>query len=208
MSGLIRQHTLNDKDVLDRRRVQELFLEAAQRFSQISGHAIGDNQLRRTNFKMNAWLEMWAREARNLQFATPGHGFVVSDCILEIVHDDSYLEATLSWSLDVDPVGDSTKMIIAWPVLNGQMVSGAEDFAMCPQLIAYQTPIAANPAPDPSNSAHETAGSSINGNYNISLGNRGTVFLANGRSQAALLVFSIGNFLVKKSILSVVKVLR
>lgn len=209
MNGSIRQHFLTQGDALDFRRVEELFLEAARRFNGIGGHAIGNKQFRRDAWNLFTWEEYLSKEARDLEFTIPEHGLIVSNCLLEVVHDDGFLEAELSWSLDVQPNGGADpKAIFAWPVLGGQALYQGEDMAMCSQLVQHVTPVAGVPAVDPTDSSNEDAPQVIDDTLKITLGNSCAVALQNGRSHAGLALLSIGRFTVQKSTLAVRKVLR
>lgn len=210
MTGLIRSHILSVGDALNRRLLEELYLEAAKRCSEVGGHAIGDRAFTRADFDLFTWEEYYGQFETGMRFRLPEHGYISAGSLKEIVHDDSYFEAVLHWTLDVQPRGgdDGSKLVVAWPVVDGQAVWGAHDLAMCDQLISYalQTPAAA--AIDPADPDNEEGGDSISSQHNLTLGNSGIVTGLNGRSQVGMVIHSIGGFSIRKATMHLRKVTR
>ena len=234
MTGVIRQHVLSVNDALDRRKVTELFLEMAKRLSAIDGHAIRGTQLRRGNFKIDAWEEYQSDLDWGINFLTPEMGYVVPATSYDFVLDDSYVEANVTWSIQATP-GDeqASNMLMAIPVVDGVGVYGAEDWLEVDQLLNYDVLTAfGNAAIDPTEQNYVggvsfqdavaddayswalDAGTtfSLSGGDNVdgvmSLGNSGHVVALNGRSRVGIVVFSIGKFKVTKATMLLRKVLR
>lgn len=207
MSGLIREHRLLAGDVLDRRRLRESFFEMAQRLNMIQAQSLADNHLTREDFELNSWVEMLNSHAEDINFVTPDYGYIVADSLVEVIHDDSYFEAKLSWSLDVNITnGAASNLMYAYPIVDGIPAYHLMDFLMADQLVSY-TFVAGNPAVVPEDVTPNDA-YTFDTTYRTCLGNHGNVVGLNGRSHVGIMVGSIGKFGVKKSDILVKKVLR
>lgn len=206
MTGLIRKDQLLNGDALDRRRIWESFMEAAERLSEISSFAIGDGILGRENFELNSWIEMYTSHSQSQNFVAPDYGSVVSDSMIEVVHDDSFFEGRICWAIDLRP-GDAGKLAFAYPVVDGIPIYGALDFMMVDQLIEYIYIYGAT-AVDPDNEVTQAASASFVNTYNSSLGGEAHVQGLNGRSSVVIMVRSIGEFVINKCDISLKKVLR
>lgn len=209
MTGVLRRHFLSDGDALDRRRLEELFLEAAARYASVSNRAIGNGQFKREDFTLATWEEMLGNLAVDIQFITPDHGFLIPDSLAEVVHDDGTLEAKVAWGVEVDPQAGGN-LIAMWPVLNGVPVWGGLDFNSVDQLNTYVGVVPATPAVDPDNPdslGGPPTGSDF-GTFNFGLGNEATVVVSNGRSSLGIAVFSIGEFKITRCAWTLRKVNR
>lgn len=208
MIGVLRRHFLNPGAALDRRRLEELFLEAARRYANVPNRAVGNGQFKRSDFSLATWEEMFGNLAVNIQFVTPDHGFLIPDSLAEVVHDDGALEAKVTWGIEVDPQTGGN-LIAAWPVLNGVPVWGGYDFNSVDQLMAY-VGVIVGPAVDPSNPGTEGApptGSDFR-TANFGMGNEAVVVVRNGRSALGIAVFSIGKFKITRCAWTLRKVNR
>lgn len=207
MSGLIRKHRLLTGDVLDRRRLRECFFEVAQRLSMIPSHALADEHLTREDFDLHAWVEMLVSHSENIGFITPNYGYVVADSMLEVVHDDSYFEAKLAWSIDVNiSDGAASNLLYAFPVIDGVGAYHLMDFLMADQLVSY-TFVAGTTAVIPEDGTPQDA-YTFDTVYRTNLGNHGNVVGLNGHSHVGIMVGSIGKFKIQKCDIVIKKVLR
>lgn len=207
MSGIIRQHRLQEGNALDRRRLEELFFEARQRFAQITHWSIGDDVLTRQSFDDHAWEEYRFTAVLNGNYRIPTHGHLISGCFLQVNHAEEYYEGQLHWSINVHPLTAACKRIVAWPVCNGNLLVGGHDSVECEQAIKYDSQDPADPAIDPS-TATELAASSIDNTYDFCLGGTASFSGVAAASTLGVLVMGVGHFQVDKACIGHRKVLR
>ena len=201
MNGLIRPHQLSEGDSLHRRRLVENYLDAAQRLNAPNGWALGDKSLRREDFPAHVWLELFPSHAEGMEFDVRRYGFVVPESLIEIDCKDSWFEGRYSWTLAIRPEGvHASKVVWAYPVVNGQSVFGGMDYGQVDQLIEYAQAsiVIGGPAMDPSLPANETSLSEFEVDLQVSLGNTCTVTGESGRSVVGLMVVAIGGFTITK----------
>jgi hypothetical protein len=208
MTGLVRPHFLSSGDALDRRRVQELFLYAANLLNELSGTGIKNAQFTRTNFNMDTWEEYQSDYDTNMRFITPEMGYALPAAALDVQCDDSFFDGMLSWSIAVE-VGSAlaSNMVMAIPTLCGIPLYGGEDWQEVDQLISYTLGDPADPAINPDEIEGDDA-SSMDASYGLSLGNSVGFTGLNGRGRAGILIYSLGKFKVKACSITCRKVLR
>lgn len=199
--GLIRPHVLAASDPLDRRRVEELFLWSAKRFTEVAGYYIANKQIDRTFFDLDTWEEYQTTYQDEIIYLTPHFGHQAPGTGLEITNDDSYFEGELSWSCKVQVDSADCFMVMGWPVVDGQGVFGGEDWAEVDQRFKYtagDTSLPDEPV---------TAVAFTNAGY-MTLGNTCGVTGVNGRSYSGVLIASIGRCKILSAQLNLRKSLR
>ena len=199
MSGRIRQHRLLPNDPLDRRRMEEMYLEAARRFSQVEGFYLGDGQLRRAGFNLDSWEEMQASFQTSIQYKVPEMGHQLPGTGNDVINDDPYFEAKLYWAAEVTVGSNSSSMVMGWPTVDGQAVWAGEDYAVADQVL--NTVLSGG-------AIVTSAGTPLTNGVTLTISNECVVKGLNGRSYLGVLVHSIGKFKITKARVNLRKVLR
>ena len=131
----IRKHFLNSGDSLDRRRLEEDFLQAARSMNDLRDYSIARKSIRRRNFNSSSWMQfIWNLDERRDNFHYIGMRRLISSVCVDITFPD-YTEVVVDWSCNVHtlnnspPYGTATdaKIIILCPSLNGVMYWGGSD---------------------------------------------------------------------------------
>jgi hypothetical protein len=187
----IRKHTLTSGDALDRRRIVELFMEAAKRFTSVHRDAIRNKQFGREHFDLDAWEEYQSNYQLNIKYVVPKHGHQAPGSGLVVLNDDSYFEANVSWSALIKVNSTASFRVLGWPVTDGQGLWSAESWAEVDQLFKYDNIF---PSPEWDETIVNTA--FTNDGY-LTLGGSCNVQGINGRSYFGVLFASIGKFSVE-----------
>lgn len=129
LSGAARIHRLASGGALNRRMLNELFLQASRRAAQIHGGNIADKQLDRDSFFQHTFEEYYFDYAHdkfyNLQVEGPSPYPLVG---LEFAVDDHFTTAEVAWSVECQPMNDECTMVIGWPVIDGQALYSGMDY--------------------------------------------------------------------------------
>ena len=204
MNGPIRPHRLNEGDALNRRRIEENFLFLSQRINSPDGTMLGDRALGRADFETHTWSEFFCSHAQGMNFSAKEHRYLVSDSLKYVEINDGSFEGRFTWSMDVELKGDG-HFIMAYPVVDGQPVYGGADIFMMDTLFYCDgdetdnfIPGAAALEPSTIEKAASIGGILILIYNRATLGGVCTVVGGNGRYPIGLMVFSIGDFRVKK----------
>jgi len=193
VSGVIKQHVLANDGALDRRRLEELFFEAAKRVTEISGINIGNNQFGRENFHLTSFEEYDTNFEVETSYINPLHSHQLPGTDLLVSNDDSFYEAEMAWSIHAIAEGDSSQILMGWPVVDGKALWSAEDWSQYGrELVGNGDPLS-NPFDD------SIAGAGFDEDDLVCLGNTCNLVGQNGHSFLGVLLFSIGQFRVTKS---------
>ena len=131
----IRRHFLNAGASLDRRRLEEDFLQAAQEMNDLRDYSIARKSIRRRNTKSSSWMQfVWNDDDKRNNFHFVGMRRLIASVAVDITFPD-YTEVVVDWSCNVRtlnnsaPYGTTTdaKLIILCPSLNGVMYWGGSD---------------------------------------------------------------------------------
>lgn len=191
---MIRLYQLTSGAVLDRRIVEELFLEAASRVSNLTADAFGDKVITRANVLVNALDDFEFNRDHSLFYNLPDFPARIPASNVKYRVQDSFSQYTLGWSIEVQAKDQDGKFILGWPVVNGEAVWGLLDYRVAGQLLKYDTGGEVFPTPD-----DLVAGDSFNENSLLTLGTMGAVDGLNGVGDTSVMVMSLGNFQIKKS---------
>lgn len=203
-----RPYRLQVNDSLDRRRLEELFLWAAGRFAEINQWALGDAVFGRNMFDDHAWEEYRFTSGLVGAYRIPTHGHLIAGCFLRVNHSEEYYEGKIGWSISVTPKTSACKQITAWPVCGTALLVGGHDSVDCDQKVKYATPVAADPAPDPSNKSLDVAASAISDAYNFTLGGLASFSGVLSSSVVGVMTYGSGIYEVTKVAIGHRKVLR
>lgn len=187
---------------LDRRIIEELFLDAASRFSFIRKDAIGDGVLDRTKFELESFTALYYNYDYDIQYIVPDFAHVPpgSNIVLDI--KDSFFNVTVAWSLELIANSANCYFVAAWPVINGEAVWELMDFKQKGPLIPdYGTAL-----PDPFKDAQVSVGFSEDDE--ISMGMFGSCSGLSGRGDNVIMILGVGDWKIIKSSMSIVQVLR
>lgn len=131
----IRRHYLNSGDSLDRRRLEEDFLQVAQELNDLRDYSVARKSVRRRNFNSDSWMQfVWNLDERRNNKHYVGIKRNIAAIAVDISFPD-YTEVVVDWSCNVQtlnnhaPYGNSTnaKLIVLCPSLNGVMYWGGSD---------------------------------------------------------------------------------
>lgn len=190
---MIRMHQLVTGAALDRRLLEELFLEAARRASNITELSFGDAVLDRSNILVTALDDFEFNRESGLAYNLPDFPARIPGGNVKYRVQDSYAQYSLGWSVEVQSVTDG-KFILGWPVVNGEAVWGLLDYRGAGQIKKYNTEDDPFPEPDTA-----IAGDEFPDNSLLTLGTMGAVDGLNGVGDTSVMVLSLGNFKIKKS---------
>ena len=207
MTGLILDHKLLPGTALDRRRVEELYAQVAQRMSVLDHLSIGDNKIRRSQFRPDAWTELRFTSDDDLQFLPVEYGFVVAGGVVSVLDPDRIGAAAISWSMHA--VHDTnSRYLYVWPVYADQVLIGGFDAHSSSQQVRSTYLGAGNPPVDPTNTASLLDGELLSSSETASLG--GTGYYTGNLLQASvsLLCFGSGKFTVTRATVGQRRVLR
>tara|TARA_R110000824_G_scaffold81692_3_gene205229 strand:- start:162 stop:764 length:603 start_codon:yes stop_codon:yes gene_type:complete len=191
VSGIIRTHFIQANAALDRRRLEELSLEAANRMTHIFPSNMGLSQFPRDRWKGHTFEEFWYSSEHSITYEFPKMHHHVPGSNLELRNDDSTLHGRVVWSIAAKPDSASSLMILGYPVIDGEALWSAEDWAMVGTELKY--------GGSPSNPDDYVAGDMFTQNRKISLGGMTNFIATNGRSMTGVLLFSIGAWLITES---------
>lgn len=191
---MIRIHQLTTGAVLDRRILEELFLEAARRASNITELAFGDSVLTRENILVTALDDFEFNREHGLSYNLPDFPARIPAGNVKYRVQDSYAQYTLGWSVEVQAVDGEGKFILGWPVVNGEAVWGLLDYRGAGQVKKYNTEDVPYPEPDSA-----IAGDTFTEDSLLTLGTMGAVDGLSGVGDTSVMVMSLGNFQIKKS---------
>ncbi len=194
MSGIINMDFIQANASLDRRRLKELFLDATKRVTQVFPHNIGLNQFTRGRWEAATFEEMWYESESGINYRFPDSAHHVPGSNLELRNDDSYLPGRVVWSLHARS-STSSMMLTGWPVVDGEALWAAQDWAIRDSLLDHDQ---SDANPDLSSS-----GTPFSASEDISLGGICNFLAGNGRSMTGVLLFSVGAFSVLKSQIAV-----
>ena len=201
MIGVFRHYVLQPGDPLDRRRLRELFFEATKRFTELDSLAIGNVQLGRLKFQLDAFEEYQTAIEGNIEYLVPEYGHLSPGISTQVVNDDPYFEGDVAWSADIEVNGAfQGKRIYGWPTVDGKALWAGESWSEMDQLLHY------NPAttdPDETLSLY-----GMNNYDRFTLGSSCTVQGLNGRSPMGVLFASIGDFKISKMQINLRKQIR
>lgn len=191
---IIRLYQPQSGSAFDRRVITELFMEAAKRFTAVCPDAIGNEEMPRTRFTIDTFLEMQTNYEDDVLYDTPKYGHQAPGSDIIVANDDGYFDAELAYSTRVTPEGNHPYRIMAWPTVDGKALWEAESWAEIDQLLTY-TPGETDPTKTIANATYMfkvTDGETTQ--LPIALGNSTVVRGFNARSLCGVLVASIGSF--------------
>jgi len=187
--GTTRLHRLQAGDALDRRRMEELFLQAGRRANEIFDRNIGNKQFGRTSFVEDAIQEFWYNKDEDANYKLPVAPGNLPGTALPILNDDSFVFGELVWSLRASvPTAQIGHMLVAWPVFDYQALWSAEDVALRSSEYYNDTIVSGQPV--------YSFWLPFSGDSVLSLGGRCNFIGGNGRMLAGVMVHSIGSFTV------------
>jgi len=186
--GTTRLHRLQSGDALDRRRIEELYLQAGRRANEIFDRNIGNKQFGRTFFQEHSIQEFWYNSDSSINYFVPQCLGNLPGTIIPVRNDDSFVFGEIVWSIRVLTF-DGSVMLVVWPVFNSQALWSGEDVSLrlteCsyPPGVGFTDPIKGR-----------ISGSAYSGTDMLSMGGTTNFVGMNGRMISGLLVHSIGNF--------------
>ena len=195
---MIRLHRLNSGDALDRRVLEELFLEAVAGLNNIGPRSFGDNIIGRDSFSESAFMEMWYVKETDLSYQIPGNPLLVPGTSVAIKTDDAVVSGILTYTIEAQTVSDGAVLIGVWPIFGGQSLWGGSCYSACGDELGYAGHGA---VVHPDEDVHE-------GQY-FALGDKVTLsgsvaFLrSNGRAITGVMVFSVGRWKINSAQLHV-----
>jgi hypothetical protein len=189
--GITRLHKLQSGDAVDRRRLDELYRQAAQRANEIFGRNIANDQFSRVSFQEQAIQEFWYNSDRDLTFNVPHNPATAPGSAIQVRNDDSFTFGELTWTLRATAATDQSVCLIAWPVFDSKALWAGEDFAKKGSIVSYAIGHCADPDGD------VVDGTAFSTNDKISLGGSCSFVGLNGRMLSGVLVHSFGHFRVQ-----------
>lgn len=117
----MRRHHLANGSVFDRRKVQELILEAISGLADLQPDAFEDGAFKNTDLKVDALEEYYSSGASsNISFKVQRwSGLLVPESLITMDGGDSYTAAHLSWTIEIQIDTAAAQFIAAWPTVGG-----------------------------------------------------------------------------------------
>ena len=190
----IRGHFLANGAALDRRQIEELFLSAGKKLTEIDKYALGSNILDRNDFEDWTWEEYFSSSEVDVNYKNPIHPHQMPGTDIVVLNDDTYFEAEVTWSLKARVTTERSPLITAWPVLNGESLWAGQDLKQTGPTKYYLGAVPGT-VPDPINDASNagfwgvTAGTEWD---QVTLGGTCRYRGKGGRSYAGVFMASIG----------------
>ena len=182
LGGLNLNYRFRSGWALERRRMNETMLEVAHRVSNLIPDNINDNQLDRTRFQIQALEEYWYDESGTIAWLYPADAQVLPGSSMALRNDDTFMQGTLYWSVQAKTVLAGYFLSIT-PVLDGQALWAAEDFAM--RGLRWRN------TPD---SITRTPGTAFPDDSEVCLGGVCSFVIGAGRSSSGLVVTGDGDW--------------
>ena len=201
---MIRVHQIGANQVLDRRILEELFLEAARRLDKITNWNIGNNTIKRTGFESYTFTDMYFSYEHDLNFNSPRYSHRVPCSSDDIKVRGSYYEASLTWSLELNADGADCYFVAAWPIVNGEALWHLLDYRQHGTLKVYSFTGDPGETPIPDQESTDevqgySAGSAYDEGAELNLGHSGFYSGLPGDGQTCIMMITVGSWLVKGS---------
>lgn len=188
---MIRCHIIGEDQTLNRRHLEELFLEAAGRVANVTRWAIGDLVLERSNFEEKSFQDMYFNYGHTLGFKLPEYNQVVPYTNVDFKVAGGYFEASIQWSLEALVTGSNCYFIAGWPVLNGEALWHLLDYRQNGTVQIYN-----GEAPTP---ADYEAGLEYPQGSRLSLGHSGVYNGLSGSGASCVMMLAVGDWEIVKS---------
>jgi hypothetical protein len=201
LSGQIRKHFLSSGDALDRRRIEELFLEAAKGLALIMPDMIRSKQFIKTKLSADSLEEMYYNEITSLGYKTPTWtGTLLPGTVIDIHNEDGEFQSVIEYSLTVKAISATAKWVYAVAIAGDKTVHGTGDFLTADQEVCYIAP---------STPPNETdAGLYINNGERFNLCGSANIVTTGGNQFIGVIVLSDAEFEINACSCTARRVLR
>jgi hypothetical protein len=200
MSGLIRPHRFFEGDALDLRKIREAFYDAAARLRELYPESFSDQSFSPDQFDSDSLEEMYGQFGTSLRYKTPQYsGLLIPASNFNLVDDDAWLEAEVTWSISITAKSDSASWVAGWVVIGNKSLWNALDFRQSDNPRYYSGGVGPP-------TIH--AGECFPNGETFSMGNIGCAVMQNGHHPVGVVVLSEDDFEVDAIHVSVRKVLK
>jgi len=193
--NLAKKYVIQAGEPISRRRLEELFMEMAQRFSLLHPQAIGDWQFGRADFHADTFAEYEVVKETGLQFDVPTTGRMVPSTLRVGATRDPAWTICGQWSLEGEVLASQGYLCLAVPVVNQELVWGGQDFVCADQILMTTL----GSTPDDTDAA---ANVSMSTNPSFTLGGEFQVRGGTSSTSVGILLMSIAEFRISKTYLT------
>jgi hypothetical protein len=188
-----RLHHFQEGDALFRRRILEVFLEAARRAREVRSDNIANGQTGRSSFYGHSFEEMSYNRELNLSFTYPSHKRIVPGTEVVLQNDDPFIVGEICWTMEVECTSDSSAFIVGWPVVDGEAVWSGECYACYGAEFVTTGGESGRPSTDTDN------GGSFSNGTKLTLGCTTTFVGYTGKYTVGVLIHANGQWKVNRS---------